>query len=292
MKILFIGTVEFSRRFLLKLVDLEADVVGVITKLESDFNADYAALSPICEKYNIPYRYTDNINSQKVVSWIEDLSPDIIFCFGWSWIIGKRVRNLAPILGFHPAQLPKNRGRHPLIWALALGLKVTASTFFFMDSGVDNGEILSQVKVPISYHDDAKRLYDKIGDVALKQVEEFLPKLEAGTYTSLVQDSSLANYWRLRSESDGEIDFRMSSENVYNLVRALSTPYIGAHVVYKGAEVKVWQVSEKAHEGEKNIEPGKVLEVHAPNVLVKCGRNTIWLLRHDFTKLPQVGEYL
>jgi len=34
------------------------------------------------------------------------------------------------VVGFHPAALPANRGRHPLIWALFLGLKKTASTFF------------------------------------------------------------------------------------------------------------------------------------------------------------------
>lgn len=34
------------------------------------------------------------------------------------------------VLGYHPAKLPQNRGRHPLIWALALGLKKSASTFF------------------------------------------------------------------------------------------------------------------------------------------------------------------
>ena len=26
------------------------------------------------------------------------------------------------VVGFHPALLPNNRGRHPLIWAKALGL--------------------------------------------------------------------------------------------------------------------------------------------------------------------------
>jgi len=48
------------------------------------------------------------------------------------------------VIDFHPAALPANRGRHPIIWALVLGLQETASTFFFMDEGADSGDIISQ----------------------------------------------------------------------------------------------------------------------------------------------------
>ena len=41
MKILFIGTVEFSYRALKKLVELNADIVGVCTKDKSNFNSDF-----------------------------------------------------------------------------------------------------------------------------------------------------------------------------------------------------------------------------------------------------------
>ena len=80
------------------------------------------------------------------------------------------------VLGFHPSELPKNRGRHPLIWALALGLKKSASTFFFMDEGIDSGEILSQKIFDILSNDDAQSLYDKMSNNALQQIEEFLPQ--------------------------------------------------------------------------------------------------------------------
>ena len=48
------------------------------------------------------------------------------------------------VIGFHLAAMPANRGRHPIIWALVLGLQETASTFFFMDEGADSGDIISQ----------------------------------------------------------------------------------------------------------------------------------------------------
>jgi len=149
MKILFIGTVEFSKIALKKLIELNAQIVGVCTKEKSEFNSDFADLRPLCEKNKIPYKFTDNVNSKDNCDWIKSFNPDIIFCFGWSNLLKKNILTLAPmgVLGFHPSELPKNRGRHPLIWALVLGLKKSASTFFFMNEGIDSGEILSQKKL-------------------------------------------------------------------------------------------------------------------------------------------------
>ena len=102
-------------------------------------------------KNNIPVRYTPNINSEEVIGWISNLAPDVIFCFGWSGLLKKELLQIPPmgVIGYHPTALPKNRGRHPITWALNLGLKETASTFFFMDDGIDSGDILSQKKVLI-----------------------------------------------------------------------------------------------------------------------------------------------
>ena len=81
------------------------------------------------------------------------------------------------IVGYHPAALPSNRGRHPLIWALVLGLTETASTFFFMDEGADSGDILDQRPVSILPSDDAKSLYERISQVAISQIRDFVPRL-------------------------------------------------------------------------------------------------------------------
>ena len=66
------------------------------------------------------------------------------------------------VIGFHPAKLPANRGRHPIIWALALGLEKTASTFFRMDKNADSGPIVSQVDIKIRRNFSARCLYDEI----------------------------------------------------------------------------------------------------------------------------------
>ena len=293
MKILFIGAVEFSYKSLEKLIDLNAATVDVCTKKVSNFNSDFADLTPLCNKANIPLRYVDNINSNESIDWIKSLKPDIIFCFGWSNLIKKELLNLPKmgIVGYHPALLPKNRGRHPIIWALALGLKASGSTFFFMTDGADDGDILSQEEVEIFYEDDARSLYDKVLATALKQIEYFLPKLQNNSFQSFKQNNSLANAWRKRGKLDGKIDFRMTSGAIYNLVRALTRPYVGAHVEYNGKDVSVWKVKEVDFNRE-NIEHGKVLENDGRTIIVKTYDKAIKIIEHDFVELPKIGEYL
>ena len=293
MKILFIGTVEFSKKALQKLIELNAQVVGVCTKESSEFNSDFADLRPLCEKNKIPYKFTDNVNSKDNCDWIKSFNPDIIFCFGWSNLLKKNVLTLAPmgVLGFHPSELPKNRGRHPLIWALVLGLKKSASTFFFMNEGIDSGKILSQKRFDILENDDVQILYDKFTSIALLQIEKFLPQLQKKTYQTIKQTDETSNTWRSRTKIDGQIDFRMSSQAIYNLVRALSKPYVGAHVNYNEKEIIVWKV-QIIDNKQVNIESGKVLDINEDKILVKTYDGAIEITHHEFKKLPNIGEYL
>lgn len=293
MRILFIGTVEFSYKVLEKLVDLNTEIVGVCTKDKSNFNSDFTDLTPLCKKNKIPYKFVDDINSRENIDWINNLNPDIIFCFGWSSLIKKELLNLPKmgILGYHPALLPQSRGRHPLIWALALGLEKSASTFFFMQEGADDGDILSQKEFEILYRDDAKSLYSKVSKVALDQIEEFLPKLQNNSFKRIKQNHDKANTWRKRGKDDGKIDFRMSSIAIYNLVRALTKPYVGAHIEYNGQEIPIWKVEEIECD-KANIEYGKVLENDGKSITVKTYDKAIRIIEHDFKELPKVGEYL
>jgi methionyl-tRNA formyltransferase len=293
MRIVFIGTVKFSHKALQKLIDIKTNIVGVCTKKQSTFNSDFSDLTPTCIQNGIPFKFVDDINSTENVEWIRLLKPDIIFCFGWSNIIKYELLNLSPmgVLGYHPTKLPLNRGRHPLIWSLVLGLKKSASTFFFMKEGVDNGDILSQQGFEILENDDAQSLYEKITEIALFQIENFIPKLLSNTYIKRKQNHKKANFWRKRTKADGKIDFRMSGQSICNLVRALTKPYLGAHIEYKNKNFKVWKVKFIAN-NEINIESGKILDTNQNTFLIKISDGAIKVLEHEFEELPNIGEYL
>ena len=263
MRILFVGCVESSYILLQSLLEHKKEIVGVITKKEAGLNADYKDLSVLCLNYGIDYKYISNINDEEVIRYVREKNADIIYCFGWSQIIKKELLEITPmgVIGFHPAALPNNRGRHPIIWALALGLNETASTFFKMDEGADTGDIVSQVKIPICESDYAADLYENIMCAAKKQVLEFTENLENGSCRTISQKKQEGNTWRKRGHRDGIIDWRMGSYAIYNLIRALSHPYIGAEFEYKEKYYKVWKSEIVKSDGKyQNIEPGRIIK--------------------------------
>jgi methionyl-tRNA formyltransferase len=293
MRIAFIGAVEFSLKAIEATIQAGGDVVAVCTLKESSFNSDFCDLSGFAASNRIPSLYAEDINSAQTITWLKQQMPDIIFCFGWSRLLKKDLLTLSPmgVVGFHPAALPQNRGRHPIIWALALGLEQTAATFFFMDVGADSGDILSQRFIAIDASDDARSLYDKIVRTATEQISEFVPRLRDRTFTRIKQDHSVATTWRKRGASDGLIDWRMSARTIHNLVRALAKPYIGAEFRHGGEVFKVWK-SGLVADYVINAEPGKVLQVSERGPVVKCGEGALQLCETEPKLAVAKGDYL
>ena len=293
MRIVFIGAVEFSLRALQCLHGMGANIAGVCTLRESTFNADHVDLSAYCVAHGIDWVHVDDINSPASLEWISGCRPDVIFCFGWSRLLKVELLGLAPmgVVGFHPAALPKNRGRHPIIWALVLGLEKTASTFFFMDAGADSGDILSQRTIAIAPEDDARALYDKVVATALAQIAEFVPLMQANAYPRIKQDGAMANVWRKRGRTDGVIDWRMSAKTIHNLVRGLAQPYVGAEFASSGVSYKLWK-SAIVPDAPGNFEPGKVIAYSGGKPVVKSGEQAICLLETEPEFSPALGAYL
>lgn len=283
MNIVYVGIVNFSYHCLSEVLKNQGNVVGIVTSKNAKNNSDYHNLTPIASQYNIPIHYCTNVNDSESIKWIRDRKPDIIFCWGWSQLIKSELLSLAPmgVIGVHPALLPNNRGRHPLIWALALGLKESGLTFFFMDDGADSGPILSQKRFEITNNDTANTLYEKIKELATLQIAEFLPQLIARNYKIIIQNKEKANYWRKRFFTDGLIDWRMNSEAILNLVRALTEPYPGAQFTYKEQIVTVWEAHKYDQEVPPNIEPGKIIIALDGKPVIKCYDSAIVIDRYE-----------
>lgn len=148
MRTVFIGTVEFSEKALQRLLEVTtgAEIVGVCTLEKAPGNADHRDLSRIAKEAGVSWQYTPRINAAETVAWIREREPDSIFCFGWSRLLGPELLAVPPrgVVGFHPAALPANRGRHPLVWALVRGLTETGSTFFSWTRGLILGRYFTR----------------------------------------------------------------------------------------------------------------------------------------------------
>lgn len=297
MKIGFIGCVDFSLAALTLLtgmIEQGIEVCGVVTKEKSKFNADHVDLSQLCRDKDIPSCYYRNDNDM-ILEFFNELRPDVIYCFGWSHLLPGSLLSLPPkgVIGFHPAALPQNRGRHPIIWALALGLKQTASTFFVMDEGADSGALVSQVELEITGQDNAASLYEKITVAALPQIEQFTLAFNDGSACVTEQDHQQATYWRKRSRKDGLIDWRMNASDIHNLIRALSKPYPGAEFNFNQDTVVVFDSRLHEQPLPENVECGRVMEASNGTFLIKCaGQSGIWIEAQQLINQLHRGDYL
>lgn len=301
MNILFIGHNQFSYSLLAHVQTLHfklgVNIVGVVTKKNSSFHSDSCSLESWAKKHEIPYFLFSKGEENPMALWIKKLKPHVMYCFGWPHLLKRDILDIPPlgVVGYHPTFLPMYRGRHPLIWTLALGLKKTASTFFFMDEGADSGDILAQKQVVIQEREDAFSLYKKLTTIALEQTTHFTKALTKGDIVRIPQDHSQATYWRKRTFKDGLIDWRMSACVIDRLIRALTRPYGGASCGYKGSDIKIWkaQIEEEAQPSEMiGAEPGKIIAVEEDHIVVKCGQGVLKILEHEFMLLPQRDEYL
>lgn len=288
----FIGSVDFSRSLLETILRIEKITIsGIVSKSSTKYNSDFESLIPIAKSSNIPF--LDYKNNDELCDWLSNLNVDLIFCFGWSHLLPEEVLEIPQygVWGYHPAKIPHNRGRHPIIWALTLGLSETASTFFKIDKNTDSGDIISQEIVRIDYQDTAMDLYEKLKNLANKQLQDSLMQLLNEDIKYTPQDNKIANHWRKRIKKDGEIDWRMSSLSIYNLVRALTKPYPGATFSFGDLEVIVWKV-EEIESGKQNDEPGKVIGFVQNDPIVKCGDQSIRLIDYEPRLKFSKGEYI
>lgn len=91
-------------------------------------------------------------------------APDYIIFAGFMRIVDAALvaRFENRIINTHPALLPSFPGAHGVRDALAYGVKVTGVTVHYVDAGVDTGQILAQVAIPVEPHDTEQTLHERI----------------------------------------------------------------------------------------------------------------------------------
>lgn len=296
MRIVFLSNVNFGVDVLstLKLKNT-ITIAGIITTKSDIYkNSDFSDLSKALKQTHVPVHYTTDINAKETIDWLSSVSCDLLVCVGWSRILGKNILSIPKfgVIGYHPSLLPKNAGRHPIIWAIALGLRWTGSSFFMMDELIDHGHIISQRRVRIPRKYKARDLYARLVKVASLQLKDLLSDFNWSESNNLkVSKKSNGNTWRKRSIGDGQIDWRMNSNSIVNLSKALSAPYGSASFVYNGQEYRVLEIK-KAKCLAKNVEPGKVIKNDGGSFIVKCGKGAVRIIMTEPGLVARRGDYL
>ena len=238
MKTILIGAVTTTRRVLETMIEVDFPISYVFS-LDDAVSAnvsDYDPIFKIAEKYNVPYKKFKKINDEENVKIIKEIEPDYIFVIGLSQLVKDEIINAAKkgVVGFHPAPLPKYRGRATNVWQQLLGVKESAVSVFFIDDGIDSGDILAQEPYYIGDDDYCQDVLDKIDEAAIVAMRKVLIGLRDNTLVPVKQNDEEASYTLKRSPEDGLIDWNQSIKDIHLFIRAISKPYPGAFSMYDG----------------------------------------------------------
>src|SRR6266540_4112829 len=201
--------------------------------------ADYTCL---CWEFEVPLYEIANINDNRSLALLKELSLDVAFVIGWSQIVRSEALKLVRVgmIGAHASLLPHNRGRAPINWALIKGETQTGNTLMWLAEGVDSGDIIDQAVIPITSYDTCASLYERVAESNKEMILRVIPKLLAGERPGRPQPYIDELNLPGRRPEDGLLDWSMSDIAVYNFVRALTRPYPGTFSWLDGKRWTIW----------------------------------------------------
>ena len=261
MKLVFMGTPDFAVPCLEELINAGHEIIGVFTQPDKPVGRKRVMTPPpvkVCaEKNGITVYQPDSVRTEEALSLMKELNPDCVVVVAYGKIIPSEMLKL-PKFGFvnvHGSLLPKYRGAAPIQWSIIDGETKTGVTTMQMDDGIDTGDMLEVSETEIGENETAGELFDRLAEMGGKLIVSTLSKLEKGELTPIPQDHEKSNYAKIISKEMALIDFNMSAENVFNLIRGFN-PWPIAYTIIGNKRLKVF-AAEKI--GSVNGKAGEVV---------------------------------
>ena len=227
MKVIFIGGLtngELVVDYLIKLK--KTDLKLVITHPKNYKIQSYRNFLKFDKKTEV-FR---TLNTSDIYKKIKKINPDLIIVSGWSWIIPKKILMIPQIgvLGFHPSDLPKDRGRSVLAWQIEEGYTQTALTLFMMKEGVDSGDIVGKKKTH-----DFKETRERSPIKKLAGIDDFRLIKDGGAPTE--EEKALKD---TKDYIVGGVKMNIQDIKAIKNLEAPSSPQADATVVTSGSKKK------------------------------------------------------
>ena len=275
MRIALVGTVISTQVALEGIIEngVKPQVVVTLDPTLRTRHSDYVDLAWLTSKNGIETLYVKNINDQEVVEKLEKLNLDYIFVIGWSQILRPEVLGIARfgVIGYHPALLPNFRGRGVIPWTIIKGLSHTGGTLFFIDEGLDSGDIIIQREFELSVDETASSLVEKHMKHLKIMIAKLLDYIKHGQIPRIAQDETQASFCARRTPRDGLIDWNRSAYDIWTLIRATTDPYPGAFTFWNGKKLIIWKARLLENCSKYIGFPGQIQECLENSVIVQCG---------------------
>jgi methionyl-tRNA formyltransferase len=280
MRAVIVGAVESTRVAIAALSRAAGwDIAGVVT-LSPELAArhsDFVDLAPDAASAGAALIRAADSNSPDVLEAVAGLRPDLGFVIGWSQICRPPFVAAAGgrLVGYHPAPLPRLRGRAALPWTILLREPITAASLFWVDEGVDSGPIIAQRFFHVAPDETVTLLYARHMEALAYVLDDALPRLAAGDVPGAPQDDRFATWAARRTARDGAIDWFQPAEAVDRLIRAVTRPYPGAFTDTAAGRLTLWHARPWPESERHAALPGQVLRLPQPGapggLVVMCG---------------------
>ncbi|HNW86204.1 MAG TPA: methionyl-tRNA formyltransferase [Candidatus Limiplasma sp.] len=270
MRIVFMGTPEFSVPPLQALLDSAHEVIGVFTQPDRPKGrGGKVQLSPVkalALAHGIPVFQPLKIRKDGLDD-LRALKPDLCVTAAFGQILSQEVLDV-PTLGtvnVHASLLPRHRGSAPVNWAILQGDAVTGITTMLTDKGIDTGDMLLRAETPIAPEDTACTLLARLSEMGASLLMKTVECLQRGDCPREKQDETQMTYDPKLEKEMGLLDFTQPTDVCLRRVRAMN-PWPCAYAPLQNGVLKVWRTSRA--EGLSGAEPGVVLQADAKRGLV------------------------
>jgi methionyl-tRNA formyltransferase len=245
LKIIFMGTPDFSVPSLKTIFSEEYELIGVVTQPDRPRGRGKRLLPSPVKKWALekginiyqPLRARD----EEFITQIEDLAPDLIVTAAYGQILPKKILDIPPLgcINVHASLLPKYRGASPIQQAILDGETKTGITIMYMDEGMDTGDIILQKETPIHPDENSGDLHDRLADLGAKALRESLKLFTVEKPVGIPQAHEDATYCQKIDKAMGRINWGMNIDRIRNHIRAL-TPWPGAYTYIGSMRLKVY----------------------------------------------------
>ncbi len=274
MRLVFMGTPDFSVHVLQDLVAADHDIAAVYSQPPRPAGRGKKPRpSPVqkwAEDHGLQVRTPLNFKDKSDVDAFAGLQAEAAVVVAYGLILPQAVLD-APERGcfnIHASLLPRWRGAAPIQRAIMAGDTETGVCIMQMEAGLDTGPVLNRATTPITADDTAASLHDRLSEIGGQLMVETLERLD--TLPAIPQAETGVTYAKKIDKSEARIDWSRPAEEVDHLIRGIS-PFPGAWFEIDGQRIKA--LFSKVVDA--NAPAGTVLD----NMTIACGTGAVRLLR-------------
>jgi len=271
MKIIFMGTPEYAKVILQRVIDTkDIEVVALYTQPDKPVGRKKIMTPPEVKTLacgnSIPVYQPSRLRDVEVVAELLQIECDYIVVAEYGQILPRAILEHAPCINLHASILPQYRGASPIQQTLLNGDKQTGVTAMLMEEGLDTGAILKINTIEVSADEMVETLFERLTQVAADLTIDVLENFDS--LTPIKQDEEKATHCSKITRAHGEITLDNATE-IYNKYRAF-TPWPGIFLE-NGLKLKKIELEESVTHNEM----GKILKIQSDSIVVGCKEGSL-----------------